>query len=317
MTACSTWWTIWSKNPVAHPELGAWLVPLRWCSAGIAWLLAGSALAVPPVAASVQDSCLKFAQRLGSVYASDCAHPRWYASGHYSVGGEPILLRDVDVAPGQTERGRVLVVGGIHGDELSSVSIVFAWLRALDQSSINDYSWRITPSMNPDGVLPSEAQRTNANGVDLNRNFPTPNWDEEAKRYWVDDTYRNPRRYPGPGPLSEPESRWLVSEIERFAPHVVVAVHAPFGIVDFDGPSRPPPRLGQLRLNLLGTYPGSLGNYAGVQRDIPVLTVELPSAGSMPSASEQERIWLDLNAWLRRRIPAPQPPREIAQPAGQ
>ena len=120
--------------------------------------------------------------------------------------------------------------------------------------------------------------------------------------YWVRQTSRNPRRFPGTGPLSEPESRWLAAEIERFRPDVLVSVHAPHNVLDFDGPPEPPEQLGPLRLHLLGTYPGSLGRWAGVHMGLPVVTIELPRAGSMPTVSEQKKIWVDLVAWLRHRL---------------
>jgi hypothetical protein len=88
---------------------------------------------------------------------------------------------------------------------------------------------------------------------------------------------------------------------------VIVAVHAPHGVVDYDGPRDGPYKLGLLYLNLLGTYPGSLGNYAGVQRRIPVVTVELPYAGVMPKSGEIADIWRDLVQWLGRNIPVRQP----------
>ena len=55
-------------------------------------------------------------------------------------------------------------------------------------------------------------------------------------------------------------------------------------------------------LKYLGTYPGSLGNYAGVQRQIPVITIELPYAGIMPTKDEIRDIWLDMVKWLRKNI---------------
>ena len=55
-------------------------------------------------------------------------------------------------------------------------------------------------------------------------------------------------------------------------------------------------------MNLLGTYPGSLGNYAGIQRKIPVVTIELPYAGIMPTNKEINGIWRDLVRWLRKNI---------------
>lgn len=248
-----------------------------------------------------REACLDYAKRLGSVHAEDCVDEQYYLSDHRSVRGIPILLRDF--ATEQTDAPRVLVVGGIHGDELSSISITFGWMRELRYSGPGRFHWRITPSMNPDGLFQRQAQRTNANGVDLNRNFATRNWDVESRHYWENRTRRDPRRFPGQAPLSEPESRWLAAEIERFSPDVIIAIHAPYGIVDFDGPSRPPNKLGNLHLNLLGTYPGSLGNYAGVQLGIPVVTVELASAGIMPSATEQLQIWSDLLGWLERHLP--------------
>jgi hypothetical protein len=145
----------------------------------------------------------------------------------------------------------------------------------------------------------------NANGVDLNRNFPCPQWHESTQDYWVRRTSSNPRRYPGPDPLSEPESHWLAEEIESFDPDVIISVHAPHGLVDFDGPPHPPEKLGPLELKLLGTYPGSLGRFAGVYRNIPVLTIELASATSMPKVSDQRRIWRDLIRWLKDRLPGP------------
>lgn len=251
-----------------------------------------------------EAECQRYAQRLGSVYASDCKNQSYLLSGHHSINGIPILLRDFG-SDDSGRKPRVLVVGGIHGDELSSISIVFGWMRKLAAAQDLSFYWRLTPSANPDGLFRRDAQRMNQRGVDLNRNFPTPNWEEESRKYWVERTRRNPRRYPGPAPLSEPESLWLHEEIDAFKPDAIVAIHAPYGIVDFDGPSTPPRRLGHLHLNLLGTYPGSLGNYAGVQRGIPVLTVELPSAGSMPTDRQQDKIWLDLLEWLNKRILLP------------
>lgn len=167
------------------------------------------------------------------------------------------------------------------------------------------FHWKIAPISNPDGLLQKRSQRVNQNGVDLNRNFPTPNWKKESDYYWKVRTRRNPRRYPGPKPLSEPETQWLVNEIDHFKPDVIVSVHAPFGVLDFDTSDHstsPPEHLGSLHLNMLGTYPGSLGNYAGVQRGIPVVTIELPSAGIMPSPREISRIWTDLISWLKINV---------------
>ena len=157
--------------------------------------------------------------------------------------------------------------------------------------------------LNPDGLLAPKPNRVNANGVDLNRNFPTPGWKQEAPRYWKNITGNDPRRFPGKGPLSEPESRWLNEEMERFKPNVIISVHAPFGVLDFDGSAKPPQRFGRLAFTPVGIYPGSLGNYGGMHKNVPVITIELPNAQAMPSDAEAERIWQDMLAWIRRNVP--------------
>lgn len=270
-------------------------------------LLAAETTPVAAVAVATNDSagvtqaCRQISARLASVSQRQCERQALMASGAYSVKGFPLLVEEYPPLASRRPQGRVLVVGGIHGDELTSVSVVFKWMETLGRNHSGLFHWRVAPLMNPDGLLAAEAQRMNANGVDLNRNFPTPNWFDESQRHWVQQTGSNPRRYPGGTPMSEPETRWLVDEVERFRPDVIVAVHAPYGILDFDGHMPAPKQLGSLYLNLLGTYPGSLGNF-GVQHNIPVITIELPSAGAMPSEREVGRIWGDLVRWLRRNV---------------
>ena len=103
---------------------------------------------------------------------------------------------------------------------------------------------------------------------------------------------------------SEPETKWLIDEINSFKPDAIISVHAPYGVVDFDAQilDIAPKNLGRLLLNLLGTYPGSLGNYAGINRNIPVITLELPHAWVMPSEAETTKLWEDIVAWLRKNI---------------
>ncbi len=272
----------------------------------------------PAVVDPVQDACRRISDRLSSVSFDECTNLGFRETSAESIEGVPLLLREFPPVDGRTPRGRVLMFGGIHGDEYSSVSIVFKWMAILDRFHSGLFHWRVMPALNPDGLLKRPGTRMNARAVDLNRNFPTPNWHEATNDYWVNRTSRNPRRYPGPDPLSEPESRFLADEIDRFAPDVIVSIHAPHSVLDFDGPSEPPRRLGSLSLKLLGTYPGSLGRYAGVQKNIPVVTIELASAGIMPSYREQRAIWMDLIQWLKQELPeegnAPADPEPMDEP---
>ena len=82
----------------------------------------------------------------------------------------------------------------------------------------------------------------------------------------------------------------------------MISVHAPHGIVDCDGPNQPPENLGPLELQLLGTYPGSMGRYVGVNKGIPLLTIELESAEQMPSTNDITAIWRDTVSWLDAKV---------------
>jgi hypothetical protein len=242
----------------------------------------------------VLSTCERIAAKLGSVSLEDCTENRLQPSGARSTLGTPILVAEFPPLPEREPLGRVLLFGGIHGDELSSVSIVYAWLATLDRYHSGLFHWRVAPLVNPDGLLRERSQRMNDRGVDLNRNFPSPNWRIEAQDYWVRRT------------------RWLHEQIETFRPAAIVAVHAPSHVVDYDGPPEPPERLGPLLLKQMGTYPGSLGRFAGIHLGLPVVTIELPSAGIMPTKADQRRMWVDLVAWLKRNVPNRTPPR-VAQ----
>jgi hypothetical protein len=248
--------------------------------------------------AVADGACSDFAHHLPNVSPALCAEAHLQASAARSVRGVPLYTRDI-VA--EDARMRVLVIGAIHGDELSSASVALHWIRLAGQTPAQTH-WRFIPALNPDGLLNKPPRRMNAHGVDLNRNFPTPRWDRDAASYWEKRTGKDPRRWPGPRPLSEPETRFLYDEIERFKPDLLVSIHAPLGVLDFDGPSVPPSRLGRLYLDQVGIYPGSLGNYGGVHKGLPVVTIELPNAMRTPLDSETRQMWLDLLRWMSERL---------------
>lgn len=257
---------------------------------------------------SVRGWCNDVTLAIPQIKLKPCVDAQLTPGTTLSVKGRQIMWRDYPSK--QKAAGRVLVIGGIHGDELTSASIVFRWMEQLQQpdNEAAVYHWRVIPVLNPDGLLAKPPTRVNARGVDLNRNFPTYNWLRDAPQYWKTKTNKDPRRFPGNSPLSEPESRWIHDEIVRFKPDVIVAIHAPYGLLDFDGPPpgdsgvEAPERFGHLRLNRVGVYPGSLGNFGGLQEGIPVVTVELPHAHKMPSETQLSNVWQDMQKWLRTNL---------------
>ncbi len=172
----------------------------------------------------------------------------------------------------KTSGKKILVFGQIHGDEPESGRLAQLWISRLENLSPSN-TWRIVPLLNPDGT--KLKTRMNANGVDLNRNFPTKDWSDIALKQWEGYHKKNPRRYPGPHGGSEIETRCVMKHIEEFKPDVVVSIHTPYGQLDFDGPRTKHIKMKALPWKRLGTFPGSLGHYLWDERKIPILTIEL------------------------------------------
>jgi hypothetical protein len=187
-----------------------------------------------------------------------------------SVNGIPIM--HFEKTGYDKHKKRILVFSLIHGDETGAGSLVRYWLERLnDIDPRND--WRIVPVLNPDGF--KAKTRTNAENVDLNRNFPTRDWDQSASTYWKKDSKSNPRRFPGTVAGGEPEVKCAMKHLEEYKPDFVVSIHTPLGVLDFDGPKVKPPAFSYLPWKALGNYPGSLGRFMWAERSVPVLTAEL------------------------------------------
>ena len=219
------------------------------------------------------DSIRECLQELGG---SSCAT---------SVEGRPIMMlhRVLPATSRKTIPGhvqRILVVGGVHGDEASGVDAVMdlaarqanATGARPDSSepALADVHLWLIPLLNPDGYV--RKQKNNAHDVDLNRNFPARNFTR----------VHEPRYDPGPRPLSEPESLGLARLIATEKIEAVVAVHSPFACVNFDGPAKGwaekvSVACGWPVWESIGyPTPGSLGTWLGSDCGIPILTLELP-----------------------------------------
>ncbi len=136
-----------------------------------------------------------------------------------SVQGRPIVAihRTRQSGDGTTgARRTLLVVGNVHGDEQAGLRVV-RLLRLRTDLPANLDLW-LVPTANPDGT--AARTRTNAHGVDLNRNFPY-RWGRGPKG----------PTWGGPAPWSEPESRALRDLVLRVQPDLMVVFHQPlFGV---------------------------------------------------------------------------------------
>ncbi len=95
---------------------------------------------------------------------------------HYgrSLLGAPLIWFPAPAA----SRESGLILAGTHGDENSSVVTLSCALRTLTPSLRRHH---VVLCVNPDGC--QLGLRANANGVDLNRNFPAANWKEGETVY--------------------------------------------------------------------------------------------------------------------------------------
>lgn len=234
-----------------------------------------------------------------AIVAGCGSHGHHAASAHarrsppVSLGGgsaaQPSAGRDLyrRIVLGRSARGRpiraeelgdprqpvaLLAVGVVHGNEPAGLAVV----RRLEaHPPAGAHVW-VIDDLNPDGL--AAGTRVNAQGVDLNRNFPYR---------WRPLSVAS-GQYSGPGPLSAPEARIAERLILRVRPRVAVWFHQPLGVIDLSGGDprveRRFARLAGMRTARLTRYPGSAVGWQ--DHRLPGTTAfvaELP-AGRLPAA---------------------------------
>lgn len=175
---------------------------------------------------------------------------------------------------------RLLIFAAIHGEEPETT---YALSRAFRQLSEPPENCAVVLAANPDGML--RGTRGNARGVDLNRNFPSKDWQAEpvTHRSTIEDR-SDVLLSTGESPASEPETRALLSLIDALKPRAVVALHAPLACIDDANDSELGRRLAQrtgmpLVRDVGYPTPGSFGSW-GSENGVPVVTYEFPLAAT-------------------------------------
>lgn len=234
-------------------------------------------------AISLKQSCINYLQSHKSYFKEEAiqqvCEKVQQTEGCKSVKGEPIFHTDYNAKTESPKK--ILVISLIHGDETHSGSLGRFWLERLEKISPRN-SWRVIPVANPDGV--KQKTRNNANGVDINRNFPTVDWSSDAIKFWEKYAQKSQRKFPGYSAASESETTCIMKHLEDYKPDFVISIHTPLNVLDFDGPKlKKKVPYSYLPWRSLGNFPGSLGRYLWVERQTPVLTTELKN--SLPSSS--------------------------------
>lgn len=122
-----------------------------------------------------------------------------------------------------------MYVGAIHGNESSSSGLLQQWVAELEAhpDRLKGKNIVVVPTINPDGV--AAGTRTNSRGVNLNRNFPTDNWERT-----IDDTDGVHKNGGGKKPLSEPEAKALASLTQQYRPRLMLSFHAIGSVISGD-----------------------------------------------------------------------------------
>lgn len=162
------------------------------------------------------------------------------------------------------EHNSVLVLGCMHGDEPQGEYLINEYLKYRPDTKLT-----FIPCVNPDGV--AAKTRVNSNGVDINRNFPTKNWKLTEKNEF----------FGGDSPASEIETKFLIEVIEKYKPEIILTLHAPYKVVNYDGDaSNIAEEISKIivypvEASIGYPTPGSFGTWAGIEKKIPTITLEL------------------------------------------
>ena len=183
----------------------------------------------------------------------------------------------------------ILIIGVFHGEEPQGFFAIKKFFFNNNFKNIKNNIF-IIPCLNPDGM--KKNKRQNINGVDLNRNFPTKNWQKSD----INSEY-----FGGIFPSSEAETKFVVKVIEDINPDFVLTLHSPYAVVNYDGPA-------QFEANIISELtqypiqadigyptPGSFGTYCGIERNLPTVTLEFDENESQTKINNKS---LKIFKWL-------------------
>lgn len=203
-------------------------------------------------------------------------HKRGQITHDRQCYGTSVLGHPLEVFLPLNKPASYLIMAGHHGDEPETTTVLSAVLRTVAPENLN---CAVILAANPDGL--SRGTRANVRGVDLNRNFPTKDWNPQAVLHaWLNNEPKSVELSPGAKPASEPETQALINLVSILVPKVIISLHARLGCID--DPTETP--LGrwlskETELPLVKDIgyptPGSLGTWAK-EKNISLITFEFP-----------------------------------------
>jgi predicted deacylase len=129
--------------------------------------------------------------------------------------GSSVQERPVEVTRvGNGDQVALVVIGGIHGDEVNTGALVrslMAKYASAPELASHQFTLYFLPTMNPDGW--AAGTRSNANHIDLDRNWPTDEWQADTARS-DGVVLESGGVAPGSAPEVQAISRWLLDVVK-------------------------------------------------------------------------------------------------------
>ncbi|MCA8997403.1 MAG: DUF2817 domain-containing protein [Planctomycetaceae bacterium] len=203
-----------------------------------------------------------------------------------SAGGRPI-----EVARTGQGDAFTLVIGSLYGNEPEAIALMDQLNRMLREGSkANGTVVLMIRTPNPDGL--NERIRTNDNGVELNRNFPSLNFPIATNALT------------GPHPSSEPETEFVVRVLNEYKPTRVIHLRSSIGnrplILlndrwDVSRVQQGLSRSGEVTVFRSEHKAGSLEEFLQERTTAQLATILLPPEG-FPQLSANELAWLAMDS---------------------
>ena len=162
---------------------------------------------------------------------TDCAELLGLSYPDYAIGYNTYmytLSNNVEMYGNQSNiiKKKLLIVAGNHGNERASIYNTYLFAKRLcEADNANYYKLRstfdiyIVPCLNGYGIINNT--RANGNEVNINRNFPTSDWQlagEDTKSQYANN-------YTGPSAGSEFETQIVIGLVDKYCPTILIDHH--------------------------------------------------------------------------------------------
>lgn len=218
----------------------------------------------------------------------------------YSVKGRPIIAYYYG-----SGSSTVMFTGGMHGSEPSGYLTMQAWAAHLDTYAYNIPAGKqvvIVPNTNPDGI--AAGSRYNANGVNIDRNFATGDWQTD-----IDTADGHKPGGGGSAPASEPETKALAALTAQLRPQIEVSFHAQGRLVGANQVGNSA-SIGAAYARTVGyttmygnaeelmgyTITGEYETWIGEKLGLPAILIELPSVNGNYFNAHRNALWQVVNS---------------------